>query len=87
MARLALSPAVTSRLEVRFLAPVPVERPVRVTAGVTEAGEGRAVAEASVQDDTGLLLAHGRAECVQVRPEYFLSTAHGRARGLGWLPR
>ena len=87
VARPAVSPAVTSRLEVRFLAPVPVERPVRVAAALTEAGDGRALVEASLQDETGLLLAHARAECVEVRPEYFLSSSQGRARGLDWLPR
>ena len=81
-----LSPAVTARLEVRFLAPVPVEEPVRVAAEVVESGERRAAAEGTLLDAAGLLLAHGRAELVLVRPEHFLSTARGRARGLDWLP-
>lgn len=86
-ARLAVTPAVTSRLEVRYLEPVPVEEPLRLSAEVTEVQERRATAEATIRDASGLVLAHARAECVQVRPEHFLSTPQGRARGLDWLPR
>jgi uncharacterized protein (TIGR00369 family) len=85
--RPTLSPAVTSRLEVRYLAPVPVEEPLRVAAALVAAEERRATAEATIQDSSGLLLAHARAELVLVRPEHFLSTERGRARGLDWLPR
>lgn len=81
-----LSPAVTSRLEVRYLAPVPVEEPLRVASEVVETDERRATAEATIQDASGLLLAHARGELVLVRPEHFLSTERGRARGLDWLP-
>ena len=84
--RPALSPAVTSRLEVRYLAPVPVEEPLRVSAQVVELDERRAVAEGTIQDGSGLVVAHARAECVRVRPEHFLQTPRGRARGLDWLP-
>jgi uncharacterized protein (TIGR00369 family) len=84
--RPALSPAVTSRLEVRYLAPVPVEEPLRIAAEVVEVDERRGVAEATMQDASGLLVAHARAECVRVRPEHFLQTPRGRARGLDWLP-
>ena len=84
--RPALSPAVTSRLDVRYLAPVPVEEPVRVAAELVERQERRATAEATIQEASGLLLAHARAELVLVRPEHFLSTERGRARGLDWLP-
>ena len=87
VARSALSPTVTSRLEVRFLAPAPVEQELRVLAQLTEVEERRATCEATVQDESGLLLAHARAECIHVRPEHFLSTPLGRARGLGWLER
>ena len=87
VARVALSPSVTSRLEVRYLAPVPVEEVVRVTATITEAEDRRVVAEASLQDEAGLVLAHARAECAHVRPEHFLSTPQGRAAGTEWLPR
>jgi uncharacterized protein (TIGR00369 family) len=82
-----LSPAVTARLDVRFLAPVPVEEPVRIAAELVAAEERRATAEGTIQEATGLLLAHARAELVLVRPEHFLSTERGRARGLDWLPR
>jgi uncharacterized protein (TIGR00369 family) len=82
-----LSPAVTSRLEVRYLGPVPVEESLSISAEVTEADERRATAEATIQDESGLLLAHARVECVLVRPEHFLATPRGRARGLDWLPR
>jgi uncharacterized protein (TIGR00369 family) len=85
--RPTLSPAVTARLEVRFLAPVPVEEPIRIAAEVVEAEERRAVAEGTIQDSSGLLLAHARADLVLVRPEHFLQTKRGRARGLDWLPR
>ena len=85
--RPTLSPAVTSRLEVRFLAPVPVEEPLRVAAELVEADERRAVAEGTIQESSGLLLAHARGEHALVRPEHFLSTERGRARGLDWLPR
>ena len=44
-------------------------------------GGRSAIAEATIQDDSGFLLAHARAECVQVRPEYFLSTPQGKAHG------
>lgn len=84
--RPSLSPAVTSRLEVRYIAPVPVEEPLRVSAELTALEERRASAEATIQDAGGLLLAHGRAECIQVRREHFLATERGRARGLDWLP-
>ena len=87
VARLAVSPSVTSRLEVRYLAPVPVDEAVRVTAEITDAEERRVVAEASLQDESGLVLAHARAECTHVRPEHFLSTPQGRALGTDWLPR
>jgi uncharacterized protein (TIGR00369 family) len=86
VARLATSPAVTSRLEIRYLAPVPVDQELKVGAEIVESGERSAVAEATIQDDSGFLLAHARAECVQVRPEYFVSTPQGRARGTDWLP-
>jgi hypothetical protein len=43
-------------------------------------------AEASILDGTGLVLAHAQADVVQVRPEHFLQTPGGRARGLDWLP-
>ncbi len=85
VARLAASPAVTSRLEVRYLAPVPVDQEVKVGAELVESGARSASAEATIQDDSGFLLAHARAECVQVRPEYFLSTPQGKARGTDWL--
>ena len=85
VARLATSPAVTSRLEIRYLAPVPVDQD-RVGAEIVESGGRSAIAEATIQDDSGFLLAHARAECVQVRPEYFLSTPQGKARGTDWLP-
>ena len=81
-----LSPAVTSRLDVRYLAPVPVQEPIRISAEVTEQDDRRATAEATIQDETGLLLAHARGELVQVRREHFLQTPGGRARGLDWLP-
>lgn len=86
-ARRAATPSVTSRLDVRFLAPVPVEEVVRVHADVVEAKDGRVTAEAGIADQAGLLLAHARGEYVEVRPEHFLSTPQGRARGLDWLPR
>lgn len=87
VARPLVSPAVTSRLEVRYLAPVPVEEPLRISAQVVETGERRVSAEASILDGDGLVLAHAQADVVLVRPEHFLSTARGRARGLDWLPR
>ena len=87
VARLRVSPAVTSRLEVRYLAPVPVEEPLRISAQVVEVGERRVGAEASILDGDGLVLAHARVDVVLVRPEHFLSTERGRARGLDWLPR
>jgi uncharacterized protein (TIGR00369 family) len=86
VARLAVRPAVTARLEIRYLAPVPVEEPLRVEAEIVEAGELRVTAEATIRDTEGILAAHARAECSHVRPEYFLSTPRGRARGLDWLP-
>lgn len=86
VARPALSPAVTSRLEIRYLAPVPVEEPLRISAEVVEAEERRLATEATIKDESGLVVAHGRAEVVHVRPEHFLSTPQGRARGLDWLP-
>ena len=84
--RPSLSPAVTSRLEIRYLAPVPVEEPLRIVAELTGLEDRRAYAEATIQDASGLVLAHGRAECVAVRREHFLATERGRARGLDWLP-
>ena len=81
-----LTPAVTSRLEVRYLAPVPVEQPLRISAEVTEEEERRAAAEATIQDESGFLLAHARGELVLVRREHFLQTPGGQARGLDWLP-
>jgi hypothetical protein len=58
-----------------------------VTAEITDAEERRVVVEASVQDESGLVLAHARAECAHVRPEHFLSTPKGRELGTDWLPR
>jgi uncharacterized protein (TIGR00369 family) len=81
-----VSPAVTSRLEVRYIAPVPVEELLRISAHVVGAEGRRVNAEASILDGTGLVLAHAQADVVQVRPEHFLSTDRGRARGLDWLP-
>ena len=70
----------------RYLSPVPVQEPLRISAEVTEQDDRRATAEATIQDETGLLLAHARGELVVVRREHFLQTPGGRARGLGWLP-
>ena len=84
--RLAISPAVTSRLEVRYLEPIPVEVPLRFSAEITDQQERRVTAEATILDGVGLVLVHARAECVHVRPEHFLTTPQGRARGLDWLP-
>jgi len=86
-ARPLVSPGVTSRLEVRYLAPVPVEELLRISAQVVERGERRVRAEASILDRDGLVLAHAQEDVVLVRPEHFLSTERGRARGLDWLPR
>jgi uncharacterized protein (TIGR00369 family) len=86
VARVAISPSVTARLELRFLAPVPVEEALKISAEITEVQDRRVIAEATIQDSAGLLLAHARAECAHVRPEHFLSTERGRARGLDWLP-
>ncbi len=83
--RPVLSPAVTSRLETRYLAPVPVEEPLRISAHLVEADDRRATAEATILDASGLVLAHGRAELTLVRREHFLSTPRGAARGLDWL--
>ena len=80
-----LSPAVTSRLDIRYLAPVPVGERLRIAAQLVEADEKRAVAEATIQEESGLLLAHARGEHVLVRREHFLQTPGGRARGLDWL--
>jgi uncharacterized protein (TIGR00369 family) len=87
VARVFISPAVTSRLEIRYLAPVPIEEPIRFDAEVVDVGDRRVAAEATVLDSDGLVLAHARADCVQVRPEHFLQTERGRARGLDWLPQ
>jgi len=86
-ARPLVSPGVTSRLEVRYLAPVPVEELLKISAQVVERGERRVRAEASILDRDGLVLAHAQAGVVLVRPVHFLSTERGRARGLDWLPR
>ncbi|HEX2504915.1 MAG TPA: PaaI family thioesterase [Gaiellaceae bacterium] len=86
VARPAVSPGVTSRLEIRYLAPVPVEQEVRVGAELVGVEGRSATAEATVQDESGLLLAHAPGEVVQVRREYFLSTPQGRTRGTDWLP-
>jgi acyl-coenzyme A thioesterase PaaI-like protein len=67
------------------MAPVPIGEPVRVTAQVTRTDDRQATAEATMQDESGMLLAHARADLVEARPEYFLSTPLGRARGLDWL--
>ena len=66
--RPVLSPAVTSRLETRYLAPVPVEEPLRISAHLVEADDRRATAEATILDESGLVLAHARAELTLVRP-------------------
>jgi uncharacterized protein (TIGR00369 family) len=82
----ACSQVVCPHLEVRYLSPVPVGETLRISAEVTEAEARRATAEATIQDETGLLLAHARGELVLVRREHFLQTPGGRARGLDWLP-
>lgn len=84
-ARAAVSPAATSRLELRFIAPVPIAEAVRIAAQLVAGDDRQATAEATVLDSTGMLLAHARAEIAGVRPEFFLSTPQGRARGLDWL--
>jgi uncharacterized protein (TIGR00369 family) len=86
VARPVVTPGVTSRLEVRFLAPVPVEEPLRISAQVVGKSDRRVETEASILDGSGLVLAHAQADVVQVRPEHFLQTPGGRARGLDWLP-
>lgn len=69
VARAFLSPLiVTSRLEVRYLAPVPVGEELRVTATSVDVATRRVSCEATIQDESGLLLAHARVECVQARP-------------------
>jgi uncharacterized protein (TIGR00369 family) len=86
VARLEVRPAVTSRLEIRYFAPVPIEAPLRIEAEITDVEERRVTAEATIRDESGLVLAHARADCTHVRPEHFLSTPQGRTRGLDWLP-
>ena len=73
-------------IESRNDLPVPVDQELKVGAEIVKSGGRSAVAEATIQDDSGFLLAHARAECVHVRPEYFLSTPQGKARGTDWLP-
>ncbi len=85
LARVAVSPSVTARLEIRYLAPVPVEEPLRVNAEILEMDDRRVATEATIRDAEGLVCAHAKAESVRVRPEHFLSTPKGRARGLDWL--
>lgn len=86
-ARLAVSPSVTARLEIRYLSPVPIEERLRVSAEISEVQERRVTTEATIRDESGLVCAHARADCVHVRPEHFLSTPQGRLRGTDWLPR
>ena len=63
-----------------------MEQELRVGAALVGIEGRTAIAEATVQDEGGLLLAHARGEVVHVRPEYFLSTPQGRTRGTDWLP-
>jgi uncharacterized protein (TIGR00369 family) len=86
VARLVVTPGVTSRLDVRYLAPVPIDEPLRISAQVVGRSDRRVEVEASMLDGSGLVLAHAQADVVQVRPEHFLQTPGGQARGLDWLP-
>lgn len=72
---LAIGPNTTTRIEVRHLAPVPVEEAVRVAATIVEQGERRVTGEATIVDEAGFMLAHARVECIPTRPKSVQATA------------
>ena len=79
-------PAVTARIFVRFRHPVPINRELRVVAGVTDTRGRRIRIEARLLDE-GEPLAEARGAFLHVPLEHFLATPEGRAAGDAWRRR
>lgn len=68
----AWTPFTTSELALRVLRPVPPQGSIRAQARVIDPGPPVALAEATLRDDSGALIAHGSSLCLilpSVRPD------------------
>ena len=79
-------PAVTARIAIRYRRPVPINRPLRISARVT-ADRGRRIEIAGELRDGDELLAEADGAFLHVPLEHFLATPEGRAAGEAWTRR
>ncbi len=79
-------PAVTARIAIRYRRPVPINRPLRISAHVV-ADRGRRIEIAAELHDGDELLAEADGAFLHVPLEHFLATPEGRAAGESWAQR
>jgi acyl-coenzyme A thioesterase PaaI-like protein len=79
-------PTVTARIFVRYRRPVPINRDLRVTAGVEES-RGRRIHVVGRLLDGDEALAEARGAFLHVPLEHFLATPEGRAAAEEWRRR
>lgn len=79
-------PAVTARFALRFRRPVPINRPLEVSAHVREE-RGRRLEIAGTLHDGDEVLAEAEGTFLHVPLEHFLATPEGRAAGEAWQAR
>lgn len=76
----------TARFAIRFRKPVPINRPLVVSARVT-AERGRRLEIAGTLCDGDDVLAEAEGTFLHVPLEHFLATPEGRAAGEAWRAR
>ena len=79
-------PAVTARITIRYRRPVPINRPLQVTATV-DADRGRRIEVSAELRDGEELLAEADGAFLHVPLEHFLATPEGRAARDAWASR
>lgn len=79
-------PAVTARIAIRYRQPVPINRPLHVTATVA-ADRGRRIEVSAQLRDGDELLAEAEGAFLHVPLEHFLATPEGRAARDAWAKR
>jgi acyl-coenzyme A thioesterase PaaI-like protein len=79
-------PTVTARIAIRYRRPVPINRPLRISARVT-ADRGRRIEIAAELTDGDEVLAEADGAFLHVPLEHFLATPEGRAAGESWARR
>ncbi|HUQ21626.1 MAG TPA: hotdog fold domain-containing protein [Gaiellaceae bacterium] len=79
-------PTVTARIAIRYRRPVPINRPLRISAQVT-ADRGRRIEIAAELRDGENVLAEADGTFLHVPLEHFLATPEGRAARDSWARR